>query len=99
MIWSTRKPPHHGNGHKPLFEAGRVLGLVGVLGSAFDLSRRAFLETLNVPLYKIASVEMTDIRVILEALVSVTKRFVIRVFCRYSFELDGVQKETIKLCV
>ncbi|AEF55812.1 pseudaminic acid synthase [Marinomonas posidonica] len=49
--------------HQPLFELAESLGLVA-FSSPFDLTAVAFLETLNVPLYKIASFEMTDIPLI-----------------------------------
>ncbi|MBU2317465.1 MAG: N-acetylneuraminate synthase family protein, partial [Gammaproteobacteria bacterium] len=49
--------------HKPLFELAESLGLVA-FSSPFDLSAVAFLESIDVPLYKIASFEMTDIPLI-----------------------------------
>lgn len=46
--------------HAPIFEHCRKLGIVG-FSSAFDPSSVDFLETLDVPAYKIASFEMTDL--------------------------------------
>ncbi|WP_067099942.1 pseudaminic acid synthase [Marinomonas atlantica] len=49
--------------HKPLFEYATSLGLIA-FSSPFDASAVEFLESLNVPLYKVASFELTDIPLI-----------------------------------
>jgi N-acetylneuraminate synthase len=49
--------------HKPIFERSRKLGLVA-FSSPFDLTAVDFLESLNVPIYKIASAELTDLNLI-----------------------------------
>lgn len=46
--------------HAPIFERCREHGMVG-FSSAFDLTSVDFLETLDVPAYKVASFEMTDL--------------------------------------
>jgi pseudaminic acid synthase len=49
--------------HAPLFERARARGLVA-FSSPFDASAVAFLESLDVPCYKIASFENTDLPLI-----------------------------------
>lgn len=51
--------------HEPIFERARTLGLVP-FSSPFDPTSIAFLETLNVALYKIASAEIIDLPLIRE---------------------------------
>jgi pseudaminic acid synthase len=49
--------------HQPIFERCRELGLIG-FSTPFDETAVDFLESLNVPLYKIASFENTDLPLI-----------------------------------
>jgi pseudaminic acid synthase len=49
--------------HKPIFDRCRELGMIG-LSTPFDDTAVDFLETLDVPCYKIASFENTDIQLI-----------------------------------
>lgn len=49
--------------HKPLFDYAKSLGLIA-FSSPFDLSAVEFLETLDAPLYKVASFELTDLPLI-----------------------------------
>ncbi|WP_088187750.1 pseudaminic acid synthase [Desulfosporosinus sp. FKA] len=49
--------------HEPIFNRCRELGIIG-FSTPFDETAVDFLESLNVPLYKIASFEMTDYNLI-----------------------------------
>lgn len=49
--------------HKPIFDRARELGLIA-FSTPFDATSVDFLETLNVPCYKIASFENTDLPLI-----------------------------------
>lgn len=54
------------NWHKPIFERCRQLGIIG-FSTPFDETAVDFLESLNVPCFKIASQENTDIPLIIKA--------------------------------
>lgn len=49
--------------HKPIFDRCRELGMIG-FSTPFDETAVDFLEKLDVPLYKIASFEMTDTQLV-----------------------------------
>lgn len=49
--------------HQPIFDRCKELGLIG-FSTPFDATAVDFLETLNVPCYKIASLEITDLPLI-----------------------------------
>ncbi|MDZ4677656.1 MAG: pseudaminic acid synthase [Oligoflexia bacterium] len=57
--------------HKPIFDRCRELGIIG-FSTPFDPTSVDFLESLNVPFYKIASFELVDIPLI--RLVAKTKK-------------------------
>lgn len=52
--------------HEPIFKRAHEHGMI-VFSSPFDESAIEFLESLNVPAYKIASFELTDLRLIATA--------------------------------
>jgi pseudaminic acid synthase len=49
--------------HKPIFDRARQLGIIA-FSTPFDATAVEFLESLSVPCYKIASFEVTDLRLI-----------------------------------
>ena len=49
--------------HKPIFDRATALGMIP-LSTPFDFSAVDFLESLDMPLYKVASFENTDVRLI-----------------------------------
>lgn len=49
--------------HKPIFDRCKELGVIG-FSTPFDATAVDFLETLDVPLYKVASFEITDLPLI-----------------------------------
>lgn len=49
--------------HKPIFDRARAKGMQ-IFSTPFDATAVDFLETLNVPCYKVASFEMTDVELV-----------------------------------
>jgi len=76
--------------HKPIFERARSLGMVA-FSSPFDETAVDFLESLNVPCYKIASFENTDLPLI-QKVASTGKPMIISTGMATLAELD----ETVK---
>jgi len=76
--------------HKPIFEKCHDLGIIG-FSTPFDPTAIEFLETLNVPCYKIASFENTDIPLI-KKVAALRKPLIISTGMASEKELD----ETVK---
>lgn len=80
--------------HEELFSVSRQLGLIP-FSSPFDLSALKFLENLNTPLYKIASLETSDLRLI-AAVASTGKPLIISTgateFSEIALAVDAVKK-------
>ena len=72
--------------HKPIFKKAKELGLIP-FSSPFDLTAVDFLEDLNVPCYKIASFENTDIE-LLKRVASTKKPIIISTGMANLSELD-----------
>lgn len=78
--------------HKPIFDLARKLGLIA-FSTPFDETAVDFLEALDVPCYKIASFENTDIPLI-RKVASIGKPMIISTGMATIAELD----ETVRAC-
>ena len=75
MLWDLYNKAHTPlKWHKELFKYGKSLG-IKIFSTPFDISAVDFLESLNCPIYKISSFEMTDLNLVKK--VSKTKKPII----------------------
>lgn len=74
--------------HKPIFERAKELGMIA-FSTPFDNSAVDFLETLDVPMYKIASFENTDLPLI-EKVASTSKPMIVSTGMATVAELDDL---------
>lgn len=80
--------------HKPIFDRCRELGIIG-FSTPFDETAVDFLESLDVPMYKIASFENTDISLI-KKVASTKKPMIISTGMASVAELDETVREARK---
>ncbi len=79
--------------HKKLFEIAKKVGLI-CFSTPFDITAVDFLESLNNPIYKIASFEITDIPLI-EYVASKNKPIILSTGIAYKHDID-LALETIR---